>query len=208
MTCRALLHMSFLSPVIVLVLWVKPIARDFLANAPMGKTSITLWVHVSERGSVSKWSTVWLQSQSSCRVPSAAFDSLRLWVIVALCTLRLLLTRYHLQAYLNLAPKWVEQMKKEAGRIAAIDIQRKVGAEGELKWAQSCLVEVFLDQTPLNCFVQRINTLCVQVTRIFCYLTVITLQYLVPIFLILFSTLALKALGKSTISTHLIPIGF
>lgn len=35
-----------------------------------------------------------------------------------------------------------------------------------------------------------------QVTRIFCYLTVVTLQYLVPIFLILFSTLALKALGK------------
>lgn len=40
--CRILLHMSFLSPVMVLVLWVKPIARDFLANAPMGKTSITL----------------------------------------------------------------------------------------------------------------------------------------------------------------------
>lgn len=35
-----------------------------------------------------------------------------------------------------------------------------------------------------------------QVTRIFCYLTVVTLQYLVPVFLILFSTLALKALGK------------
>lgn len=35
-------------------------------------------------------------------------------------------------------------------------------------------------------------------TRIFCYLTVVTLQYLVPVFLILFSTLALKALGKSS----------
>lgn len=41
-SCRILLHMSFLSPVIVLVLWVKPIARDFLANAPMGKTSVTM----------------------------------------------------------------------------------------------------------------------------------------------------------------------
>uniref|UniRef100_UPI0037E79451 transmembrane protein 161A n=1 Tax=Semicossyphus pulcher TaxID=241346 RepID=UPI0037E79451 len=130
---QILLHMSFLSPVIVLVLWVKPIARDFLANAPMGKTSVTI-------------------------VSSEAFDSMRLWIIVALCVLRLGLTRYHLQAYLNLAQKWVEQMKKEAGRIAAIDIQRKV-------------------------------------TRIFCYLTVITLQYLVPVLLILFSTLALKALG-------------
>lgn len=61
-----------------------------------------------------------------CRVSSAAFDSMRLWIIVALCVLRLGLTRYHMQAYLNLAQKWVEQMKKEAGRIAAIDIQRKV----------------------------------------------------------------------------------
>ncbi|KAI5614175.1 transmembrane protein 161A precursor, partial [Silurus asotus] len=56
---------------------------------------------------------------------SSAFDSVRLWMIVGLCVLRLLLTRQHLQAYLNLAPKWVEQMKKEAGRIAAVDIQRK-----------------------------------------------------------------------------------
>lgn len=130
---QILLHMSFMSPIIVLILWVKPIARDFLANAPMGKTSITL-------------------------VSSSAFDSMRLGIIVALCVLRLALTRYHLQAYLNLAQKWVEQMKREAGRIAAIDIQRKV-------------------------------------TRVFCYLTVVTLQYLIPVLLILFSTLALKALG-------------
>ncbi|XP_044054811.1 transmembrane protein 161A [Siniperca chuatsi] len=136
---QILLHMSFLSPVIVLVLWVKPIARDFLVNAPMGKTSVTI-------------------------VSSAAFDSMRLWIIVVLCVLRLGLTRYHMQAYLNLAQKWVEQMKKEAGRIAAIDIQRKV-------------------------------------TRIFCYLTVVTLQYLLPILLILFSTLALKALGDFSWAT-------
>ncbi|KAJ8277322.1 hypothetical protein GJAV_G00073950 [Gymnothorax javanicus] len=130
---KILLHVSFLSPVVVLVMWVKPIARDFLANAPMGKTTVTL-------------------------VSSSAFSSLRLWTVVALCCLRLALTRYHLQAYLNLAPKWVEQMKREAGRIATLDIQRKV-------------------------------------TQVFYYLTVVTLQYLTPILLILFSTLALKSLG-------------
>lgn len=48
---------------------------------------------------------------------------------MASCALRLALTRYHLQAYLDLAQKWVEQMKREAGRIAAIDIQRKVGLQ-------------------------------------------------------------------------------
>ncbi|XP_036377899.1 transmembrane protein 161A [Megalops cyprinoides] len=130
---QILLHTGFLSPLVVLVLWVKPIARDFLGNAPMGKTSVTL-------------------------ISSSTFSSVRLWTVVALCFLRLALTRYHLQAYLNLAQKWVEQMKREAGRIAAIDIQRKV-------------------------------------TRVFCYLTVVTLQYLTPILLILFSTLALKSLG-------------
>uniref|UniRef100_A0A8C9V1E0 Transmembrane protein 161A n=1 Tax=Scleropages formosus TaxID=113540 RepID=A0A8C9V1E0_SCLFO len=127
---QVLLHASFLSPVLVLVLWVKPIARDFLENAPVGKSTVTL----------------------------SAFSSVRLWTVVLLCALRLALTRYHLQAYLNLSQKWVEQMKKEAGRIAAIDIQRKV-------------------------------------TRVFCYLTVVTLQYLAPILLVLFSTLALKSLG-------------
>ncbi|KAJ8374574.1 hypothetical protein SKAU_G00051540 [Synaphobranchus kaupii] len=130
---QILLHTSFLSPLVVLVLWVKPIARDFLENAPTGKTSVTL-------------------------ISSSTFSSVRLWTVVALCCLRLALTRYHLQAYLNLAQKWVEQMKREAGRIAAVDIQRKV-------------------------------------TRVFCYLTVVTLQYLTPVLLILFSTLALKSLG-------------
>ncbi|KAK7126819.1 hypothetical protein R3I94_018111 [Phoxinus phoxinus] len=130
---QILLHMGFLSPLVILVMWIKPIARDFLENAPMGKTSVTL-------------------------LSSSAFNSVRLWTVVVLCVLKLLLTRYHLQAYLNLSQKWVEQMKKEAGRIAAIDIQRKV-------------------------------------TRVFCYLTVVTLQYLIPILLVLFSTLALKSLG-------------
>ncbi|XP_070981409.1 transmembrane protein 161A-like isoform X3 [Oncorhynchus clarkii lewisi] len=89
---------------------------------------------------------------------SAMFDSVRLWTVVVLCCLRLALTRYHMQAYLNLSQKWVDQMKKEAGRIAAIDIQRKV-------------------------------------TRVFCYLTIVTLQYVIPVLLLLFSTLALKVLG-------------
>lgn len=63
---------------------------------------------------------------------------MRLWIIVVSCVLRLGLTRYHLQAYLDLAQKWVEQMKKEAGRIAAIDIQRKVKCS--FKLSQYCML--------------------------------------------------------------------
>lgn len=69
---------------------------------------------------------------SSCvpghRLSDAAFDSLRLWVLVALCALRLAVTRPHLQAYLCLAKARVEQLRREAGRIEAREVQRRVGA--------------------------------------------------------------------------------
>lgn len=54
------------------------------------------------------------------------YDTLRLWVILLLCVLRLAMMRHHLQAYLNLAQKGVLQMKKEAGRISTVDLQKMV----------------------------------------------------------------------------------
>ncbi|KAM4576121.1 transmembrane protein 161B isoform 2-T2 [Odontesthes bonariensis] len=54
------------------------------------------------------------------------YDTLRLWVIILMCTLRLAMMRHHLQAYLNLAQKGVDQMKKEAGRISTVDLQKMV----------------------------------------------------------------------------------
>nr|XP_020740180.1 transmembrane protein 161A [Odocoileus virginianus texanus] len=95
-----LLHTSFLSPLFVLWLWTKPMARDFLHQAPLGRTSFSL-------------------------LSDSAFDSLRLWVLVVLCLLRLAVTRPHLQAYLCLAKARVEQLRREAGRIEAREIQRR-----------------------------------------------------------------------------------
>ncbi|XP_074159411.1 transmembrane protein 161A isoform X3 [Sminthopsis crassicaudata] len=128
------LHTSFLAPVLILCLWIKPIARDFLLQAPVGKTA-----------------PIQLLSDSN-------FDSVRLWLVLALCLLRLAVTRPHLQAYLCLAQRWVEQMRKEAGRIGALEIQRRI-------------------------------------TRIYCYVSVVSLQYLAPIILTLHLTLLLKTLG-------------
>lgn len=54
------------------------------------------------------------------------FDTIRLWIIILLCVLRLAMMRHHLQAYLNLAQKSVDQMKKEAGRISMVDLQKMV----------------------------------------------------------------------------------
>ncbi|NWV84638.1 T161A protein, partial [Dasyornis broadbenti] len=88
----------------------------------------------------------------------ASFDSARLWAVVALSLLRLLGTRHHLQAYLGLAERWVQHMRREAGRIPALEIQQKVG-------------------------------------RIYCYVSVVSLQYLGPVILTLHCTLLLKTLG-------------
>lgn len=63
----------------------------------------------------------------------SAYNTARLWTIVGLCLLRLAVTRHHLQAYLGLAERWVEQMRKEAGRIPVLEIQRKVWM-WELGW--------------------------------------------------------------------------
>ncbi|XP_027520088.1 transmembrane protein 161A [Corapipo altera] len=130
---QLLLHLIFLAPVLVVVMWVKPISRDFLLHAPMGKETVQL-------------------------MSDSAFESARLWSIVGLCLLRLLGARRHLQAYLGLAERWVEQMRKEAGRIPALEIQQKI-------------------------------------TRIYCYVPVVTLQYLGPVILTLHCTLLLKTLG-------------
>ncbi|XP_027943048.1 transmembrane protein 161A isoform X3 [Eumetopias jubatus] len=128
-----LLHTSFLAPLIILWLWTKPIARDFLHQAPLGEVPFSL-------------------------LSDSAFDSLRLWVLVALCLLRLAMTRPHLQAYLCLAKARVEQLRREAGRIEAREIQRRV-------------------------------------VRVYCYVTVVSLQYLTPLILTLNCTLLLKTLG-------------
>lgn len=66
------------------------------------------------------------------------YDTLRLWVILLLCALRLAMMRHHLQAYLNLAQKGVEQMKKEAGRISTVELQKMVRLRYMLETIRSC----------------------------------------------------------------------
>ncbi|KAJ8380607.1 hypothetical protein SKAU_G00013850, partial [Synaphobranchus kaupii] len=98
---QTLLHINFLAPLIMVLLWVKPITKDYLMNPTLGKESVPL-------------------------MTESTYDTLRLWVILLLCALRLAMMRHHLQAYLHLAQKGVSQMKKEAGRISTVDLQKMV----------------------------------------------------------------------------------
>uniref|UniRef100_A0A8C5QCN6 Transmembrane protein 161A n=2 Tax=Leptobrachium leishanense TaxID=445787 RepID=A0A8C5QCN6_9ANUR len=143
---QILLHASFLPPIIVVVMWIRPITRDFLLNAPMGKETVQI-------------------------MSDSAYNTFRLWIIVILCVLRLCLTRFHLQAYLGLAEQFVERMKREVGRISMLEIQQKI-------------------------------------SRIFCYLTVVALQYLAPIMLTFHCVLLLKSLGDYSWGLYPEPPGF
>ncbi|XP_062368593.1 transmembrane protein 161B isoform X2 [Cinclus cinclus] len=98
---QTLLHINFLAPLFMVLLWVKPITKDYIMSPPLGKESIPL-------------------------MSEDTFDTIRLWIIILLCVLRLAMMRHHLQAYLNLAQKSVDQMKKEAGRISMVELQKMV----------------------------------------------------------------------------------
>lgn len=98
---QTLLHINFLAPLIMVLLWVKPITKDYFLNPSLGKDSTPL-------------------------MTEQTYETLRLWTILLLCVLRLAMMRHHLQAYLNLAQKAVAQMKKEAGRISTVDLQKMV----------------------------------------------------------------------------------
>lgn len=98
---QTLLHINFLAPLIMVLLWVKPITKDYIMNPTLGKESVPL-------------------------MTENTYDTLRLWAILLLCALRLAMMRHHLQAYLHLAQKGVSQMKKEAGRISTVDLQKMV----------------------------------------------------------------------------------
>uniref|UniRef100_A0A8D3CFK0 Transmembrane protein 161B n=1 Tax=Scophthalmus maximus TaxID=52904 RepID=A0A8D3CFK0_SCOMX len=98
---QTLLHINFLSPLIMVLLWVKPITKDYIMNPTLGKENVPL-------------------------MTEQTYDTLRLWAIILMCMLRLAMMRHHLQAYLNLAQKGVDQMKKEAGRISTVDLQKMV----------------------------------------------------------------------------------
>lgn len=57
-----------------------------------------------------------------------AFESGRLILVVVAVVLRLALMPVYLQSYLNMAAKRVESLRKEAGRITNVELQRRIAA--------------------------------------------------------------------------------
>lgn len=96
---QVLLHLNFILPLIVILLWVKPIGRNIIC----GKA----------------WKVQAL-------IPEESFDIARLVLIAAVFVMRLCLMVTHMQAHLNLAFEKVESMRKESGRVTNLEIQQMI----------------------------------------------------------------------------------
>ncbi|KAG8237299.1 hypothetical protein J437_LFUL017058 [Ladona fulva] len=100
---RILLNLSFACPLLLIILWIKPVSRDYLAK--------------------------WIPSGMNHPLMSeGVFESLRLIAVATMVVLRLVLMPIYLQSYLNMAYYRLEEQKKEAGRIKNVDLQKKIAA--------------------------------------------------------------------------------
>lgn len=98
---RLLLHVSFVSPLFVVLLWVKPLAREYFTERSFPGMKGNL-------------------------MSGEAFETSRIVLVLSVVVLRLCLMPRYLQSYLNLAPEKMAELRKEAGNISNIDLQRKV----------------------------------------------------------------------------------
>uniref|UniRef100_A0A182LYP9 Transmembrane protein 161B n=1 Tax=Anopheles culicifacies TaxID=139723 RepID=A0A182LYP9_9DIPT len=100
---KLMLNVSFAMPFLLVILWIKPLARDYLTARVFS-------------------------GMSSPILSTEAFETMRLGAVVIAVILRFLLMPIYLQAYLNLAHDRVEEQKKEAGRITNVELQKKISS--------------------------------------------------------------------------------
>ncbi|ELU09636.1 hypothetical protein CAPTEDRAFT_175826 [Capitella teleta] len=94
-----LLHLNLVMPLLIATMWVRPITRDYLVLRNFSGRPL---------------------------MSSEAFESVRVIVILVFCLLRFSLIWTHLQSHLNIAHDNISKMRREAGRISSIDLQRLV----------------------------------------------------------------------------------
>ena len=97
---QVLLNISFVSPLFILLLWVRPVARNYLTMKDF-----------PGRGTI---------------MTEVSFESFRIIFIVFVLLLRLTLMNWYLQSYLNLAPNRLVRMRKEAGNITNTQLKRMI----------------------------------------------------------------------------------
>ncbi|XP_037951174.1 transmembrane protein 161B-like, partial [Teleopsis dalmanni] len=100
---QIILNISFILPFILVILWIRPISRDYLTVRIFeGMDAPLLKPHV--------------------------FETLRLLLVLIVVILRFALMPIYLQSYLNIAHDKVEDLRKEAGRITNKEYQTKISS--------------------------------------------------------------------------------
>ncbi|ENN76652.1 hypothetical protein YQE_06831, partial [Dendroctonus ponderosae] len=100
---QLLLNIAFALPFLLVILWVKPITKDYL--------TVRIFAGRTEP----------IMTEQS-------FEIARLLAIFSTIAVKLYLMPWYLQAYLDMAYHRTQEQKKEAGRITNIDFQKKVAA--------------------------------------------------------------------------------
>jgi len=96
-----LLHLTFVSPLILTALWVKPLSRDYLTERTFGGIEKPL-------------------------LTSEQFETVRLYTVVLVLFFRLIMMPTYLQSYLNMAYHKLEELKQEAGKISNVELKKSV----------------------------------------------------------------------------------
>ncbi|KAG7176491.1 Transmembrane protein 161B-like [Homarus americanus] len=98
---RLFFHISFIAPLFLVTMWIKPISRRYFTEY------------------------TW-PGRSHPFMSSDMFDIVRIILILLVSVVRLGLMPYYLQSYLNLAYEKIEAQKKESGRITNKELQKKI----------------------------------------------------------------------------------
>eukprot|EP00794_Sanderia_malayensis_P019111 gene19111-21028_t len=71
-------------------------------------------------------SLYYCENQPLVKLTNKNFDLIRIFLVISMCTLRLLTVKGALQSYLNMANEKIRKLKKQTGKITNIEIQEKV----------------------------------------------------------------------------------
>ncbi len=97
---QLLLYTNMVFPLIISLSWVKPIMKDLVVTKEY--------------------------SWNRNRIEESTFEAIRIITIYIFCFLRFVLLWPHLQAHLNIAVDKLASLKKEAGRISSLELQKTI----------------------------------------------------------------------------------
>ncbi|KAF5397322.1 hypothetical protein PHET_09582, partial [Paragonimus heterotremus] len=115
---RFLFHLAFIAPLLPILLWIKPVTDHLL------RALVTLSFHPV----VSKQPTLFVLITMAVDLFGEHLDTLRILSCLGVVLTRVVITRWHLQAYLYSAQDKLDQFNREPGQTSNKEVQRLVAS--------------------------------------------------------------------------------